>query len=445
MSISLPSTFRPVAAVLAAVSIAFLGACSKGDAGKPATAAAGMQMPAPTGGVLRVQLGEVTLATELPGRLEAARSADVRARAGGVVVKRLFTEGSMVKEGQALFRMDDATYADSVAAAQANLAKAQAQWAVAEAKLKRYQPMAEKNIVSKQDYDLVLANERAAAADLQAAKAQLANAQTNLNRTTITAPISGHIGRALVSEGDLLGANDATIVARIQQTDTLYINFTQSAAQVLQMRRDLAAGTLQRAQGEEAAVVKLVLDDGSVYPTAGRLLFTDMAVDAATGQVKLRAEIPNPDNLLLPGLFVKVRIEQGAVAQAVLVPQQAVTRGAQADVVLVVNADGSFAPRPVKIAKGMGNDWVVTSGLADGEQVLVSGQMKLMPGVSKVKTVPYQELLAQEQGAAGSAPASTPAAAPASAPAAAASQVAAQAVEEAAQAPASSASPARQP
>jgi membrane fusion protein (multidrug efflux system) len=362
-------------------------------------------MPAPTVGVLTVKLGSVGVATELSGRLEAARSADVRARAGGVVMKRLFTEGSTVKAGQALFRMDDSTYADSAAAARADFAKAQANWAVADAKLKRYQPMAEKAIVSKQDYDVVVAAEKAAAADLQAAKAQLGNAQTNLNRTTITAPISGHIGRALVSEGDLLNANDATVVANVQQTETLYINFTQSAAQVLQMRRDLAAGTIERANGAEAAQVRVVLDDGSLYPTLGRLLFTDMTVDAATGQVKLRAEVPNPQNLLLPGLFVKVRIEQGSVPNAVLVPQQAITRGGQADVLLVVAKDGSFAPRTVKIAKGMGNDWVVTEGLADGDQVLVSGQMKLFPGVKKVQAEPYQDLLKQEQARLAPAPA----------------------------------------
>ncbi|MFI0545336.1 MAG: efflux RND transporter periplasmic adaptor subunit [Brachymonas sp.] len=415
MSIALSSALRPALSVFAALAMAVLAACSKGDAGKPAAAAA--QAHLPTVGVLTVQLGDVGVATELPGRLEASRSADVRARAGGVVLKRLFEEGSSVKAGQALFRMDDSTYADSAATAQAQLAKAQANWAVADAKLKRYQPMAEKNIVSKQDFDLVLATERAAAADLQAAKAQLANAQTNLNRTTISAPISGHIGRALVSEGDLLSANDATVVARVQQTETLYINFTQSAAQVLQMRRDLAAGALQRANGAEAAAVKVVLDDGSIYPNAGRLLFTDMAVDEATGQVKLRAEVPNPQNLLLPGLFVKVRIEQASVPNAVLVPQQAITRGAQSDAVLVVNKDGSFAPRTVQIAKGMGTDWVVTGGLANGEQVLVSGQMKLMPGVEKVQTVPYADLLKHERAAlAAPAAASASSAQPASAP-----------------------------
>lgn len=399
MSISLSSALRSTvpstAAVLAALAIGVLAACSKGDAGKPgaAQAGAGMAMPAPTVGVLTVKLGQVGVATELPGRLEAARSADVRARAGGVVLKRLFTEGSMVKAGQPLFRMDDSSYADTVLAAKATLAKAQANWVLADAKLKRFQPMAEKNIVSKQDFDAVVSAEKAAQADLAAAKAQLANAQTNLNRTTITAPISGQIGRALVSEGDLLNANDATVVAQIKDNSTLYINFTQSATQVLQMRRDLAGGAIKRADGAEAAEVKIVLEDGSVFPTPGRLLFTDMAVDEGTGQVKLRAEVPNAKGLLLPGLFVKVRIEQSAVPNAVLVPQQAVTRGSQGDIVLVVNpADGSFAPRPVQVQTSMGNDWVVTGGLADGDQVMVTGQMHLMPGVKTVKTAPYQEL-----------------------------------------------------
>lgn len=405
MSMRLRFVLRPVLPLLVVTGLTGLAACSKSE--PPQAAAAQAAAPVPTVGVVKVKLGQVAVAAELPGRLEAARSADVRARAGGVVLKRLFAEGSVVKAGQPLFQMDDTTYADAVLAAKATLAKAQANWVLADAKLKRYQPMAEKDIVSKQDFDVVVSAEKAALADLAAAKAQLANAQTNLNRTTITAPIAGTIGRALVSEGDLLNANDATVVAQIKDSSTLYINFTQSASQVLQMRRDLASGTLKRAEGAEAAEVKIVLEDGSIFPTPGRLLFTDMTVDEGTGQVKLRAEVPNAKGLLLPGLFVKVRIEQSAVSNAVLLPQQAVTRGSQGDSVLVVHADGSFAPRPVQVQTSMGTDWVVTGGLADGEQVMVTGQMHLMPGVQKVQTQPYQELEAAAQAAsAPAAPAS---------------------------------------
>ena len=307
MSMRLRFVLRPVLPLLVVMGLTGLAACSKSE--PPQAAAAQAAAPVPTVGVVKVKLGQVAVAAELPGRLEAARSADVRARAGGVVLKRLFAEGSVVKAGQPLFQMDDTTYADAVLAAKATLAKAQANWVLADAKLKRYQPMAEKDIVSKQDFDVVVSAEKAALADLAAAKAQLANAQTNLNRTTITAPIAGTIGRALVSEGDLLNANDATVVAQIKDSSTLYINFTQSASQVLQMRRDLASGTLKRAEGAEAAEVKIVLEDGSIFPTPGRLLFTDMTVDEGTGQVKLRAEVPNAKGLLLFGLFVKVRIE----------------------------------------------------------------------------------------------------------------------------------------
>lgn len=407
MSMRLRFVLRPVLPLLVVTGLTGLAACSKSE--PPQAAAAQAAAPVPTVGVVKVKLGQVAVAAELPGRLEAARSADVRARAGGVVLKRLFVEGSVVKAGQPLFQMDDTTYADAVLAAKATLAKAQANWVLADAKLKRYQPMAEKDIVSKQDFDVVVSAEKAALADLAAAKAQLANAQTNLNRTTITAPIAGTIGRALVSEGDLLNANDATVVAQIKDSSTLYINFTQSASQVLQMRRDLASGTLKRAEGAEAAEVKIVLEDGSIFPTPGRLLFTDMTVDEGTGQVKLRAEVPNAKGLLLPGLFVKVRIEQSAVSNAVLLPQQAVTRGSQGDSVLVVHADGSFAPRPVQVQTSMGTDWVVTGGLADGEQVMVTGQMHLMPGVQKVQTQPYQEL--EAAATAALAPAAPPAAA----------------------------------
>ena len=380
-------TFLVAAALSALLAV---GACSKGDAAKAGAPAA---LPAPpTVGVVKVHLGTVGLVTELPGRLEAARSAQVRARATGVVQARLFTEGSEVKAGQPLFRMDNETYTAAAESARAQVLKAQTALAFATAKRKRYEPMAEKFIVSKQDYDVVVSAEQAAQADVSAAQAMLANARTNLSQTIITAPISGRIGRALVSEGALVSQNEPTPLALIQQTNPLYINFTQSASQAMQLR--------SQAQSAGAATpVEIVLDDGSVYSQAGRLLFTDSSVDPSTGQVQMRAEVPNAENILLPGLFVQVRIQQARIENAVRLPQQAVTRGAQANTVLVVNADGTFAPRSVEIAKGMGTDWIVTGGLAEGEQVLVNGQMKLFPGITKVQAVPYEELLEQERSA----------------------------------------------
>ncbi len=393
MSASFFTASRRFVSAASVAAVLVLAACSKGpDAGANGTDS---EEELPTVGVMTVHLGEVGLATELPGRLEAAQSADVRARASGVVLKRLFTEGAWVKQGQALYQLDDATYGDAVASARADLAKAQAQYELAVAKRRRYQPMAEKMVVSKQDYDVVVADEKSALASLQAAKAGLAQAQTNQARTIISAPISGRIGRALVSEGDLLNAGDATVVAQIRQSERLYINFTQDAGEVLQLRRALAEGGVAGGSAESAPV-RVVLDDGTLYPTLGRLLFTDMTVDPDTGKVHLRAEVPNPDGLLLPGLFVKVRIEQGSVPHAVKVPHQAVTRGSGADTVQVVDAEGHFAPRMVEIAKGMGQDWVVTGGLNEGEQVMVSGQMKLMPGVTQVQTAPHELLQQQE-------------------------------------------------
>ena len=374
------------AAALSAVLV--LGACSKGDAAKPGAPAA---MPAPVVGVTTVHLGTVGLVSDLPGRLEAARSAEVRARATGVVQARLFVEGSEVKAGQPLFRMDSENYTAAAASAKAQLLKAQSALEFATVKRQRFQPMAEKFIVSKQDYDVVVSAERAAQADVSAAQAMLANARTNLGQTVVTAPISGRIGRALVSEGALVSQNEPTPLALIQQTNLLYINFTQSAAQAMQLRRQ-AQGA-----GATSTPVEIVLEDGSVYPQAGRLLFTDSSVDPSTGQVKMRAEVPNADNILLPGLFVQVRIQQERIENAFRLPQQAVTRGAQENTVLVVNKDGTFAPRSVEIAQGIGNDWVVTGGLAEGEQVLVTGQMKLFPGIAKVEAVPYEKLLEQER------------------------------------------------
>ena len=353
---------------------AALAACGGDKKQAAAGAGAGGGMPPPEVGVVTVQPGAVPLTTDLPGRLEASRLSQIRARAAGILLKRHFEEGSDVKAGQLLFTIDSAPYRATLSSAQANLAQASAL-------ARRYRPLVEANAVSKQEYDAAVAAEKAA-------RAQVETARINLGYANVTAPISGRIGRALVTEGALVGQGDVTHLATIQQINPLYINLSQSANEVLQMRQALRAGQLVTAEGAEAAKVDVILESGETYAHSGRLLFTDLTVDEGTGQVTLRAEVPNPEQLLLPGMYVRVRLHQAQVDNAILLPQQAVTRSTQGDVALVVGADGSFQPRPIKIGQAQGNNWVVLEGLQAGEKVIVEGFTRLRPGVTKVTPVP---------------------------------------------------------
>ena len=341
-------------------------------------------------GVVTVALGDVRLMTELPGRLEASRVAQVRARATGILQKRLFREGSDVTAGEALFTIDSAPYAAAYASAQASLARAQANLEQATSLAQRYQPLVKANAVSKQEFANAEAAQKQAEADVAVGKAAVQTAKITLDYAAVTAPISGRIGRALVTEGALVGQGDFTQLAVIQQINPMYINFTQSAAEVMKLRKALEAGQLKRASGDEAVKVRLVLEDGSVYSQAGRLLFSDLSVDQATGQITLRAEVPNPKGLLLPGLYVRVRLEQAQASNAMLLPQQAVTRSTQGDTVMVVARDGKVAPRKIKVGESQGNRWVILDGLQAGEQVMVDGFQKLR-GPAPVKPVPWTD------------------------------------------------------
>lgn len=363
---------------------AALTACGGGD---KAAAPPGGGMPPPEVGVVTVQLGEVGLLNELPGRLEASRVAQVRARAAGILQKRLFREGSDVKAGQALFSIDAAPYEAALQSARASLARAEANLAQSKALAERYAPLVKENAVSQQEYANAVAAQKAAEADVAAGKAAVQTASINLGYASVTAPISGRIGRALVTEGALVGQGEATQLALIQQIHPMYVNFTQSASEVYRLKRALAAGQLKGA-GQEAASVKVVLEDGTEYSKPGRLLFSDLTVDSATGQITLRAEVPNAEGTLLPGLYVRVRLEQATAVNAIALPQQAVTRSAQGDSVMVVDAEGKVAPRPVKVSGQQSGQWIVTDGLKAGEQVMVDGFQKLRPGVA-VKAVPW--------------------------------------------------------
>lgn len=375
-----------------------LGGCGQSNS---QTAAA--TPPPPEVGVVTVTPGRADLAAELPGRLEAFRVAQVRARAAGILNKRLFTEGSDVKAGQALFEIDAAPYRASLASAQATLARAEANLLQAQSLADRYAPLAKTQAVSQQEALGAQAAAGQAKADVAAGKAAVQTAQINLGYAAVTSPISGRIGRALVTEGALVGQGEATPLAIVQQIDKLYVNFTQSAAEVMRLRQALADGKLQRAGGKDAARVQVLLEDGSVYAETGKLLFSDLSVDAATGQITLRAELPNPKGLLLPGLYVRVRLAQAEVSDAVWLPAQAVARGATGETVLVVADDGSVSARPVKLGPAQGGKALILSGLNAGEKVIVDGLQKAKAG-GKARPVPWAP-------AAASAPAAAPASA----------------------------------
>jgi membrane fusion protein (multidrug efflux system) len=383
----------PLAVAIAAV----LAGCSKDGAKAPA---AGGGMPPANVGVVTVAEQAVALQTELPGRVEALRTAQVRARVNGVVLKRLFTEGSEVKAGQPLFQIDPAPYQAQLDSAQATLAKAQANLNQAAALAERNKPLADAKAISQQEYLVSVAAAKQAEADVAAAKAAITTAKLNLDYAHVSAPISGRIGRALVTEGALVSAAEATQLALIQQTSSVYVNFTQSANEVQQLKRALAKGQL-RSAGAQAAQVQVLLDDGSAK--TGKLLFTDLTVDTTSGQISLRAEAPNADGALLPGQYVRVRLAQAEVPAAMLLPQQAVTRGSAGDTVLVVGADNKPAPRKVRIGAAEGNQWVVLDGLKPGERVIADGFQKMFVPGAPVNPVPFAASAAQAPQAPASA------------------------------------------
>ena len=399
-----PARFsRHLPMVLLATMFLLMAGCGKSDVPAPG---AGSKPPAQVG-VVTVTSGDVGLVTELPGRLEASRVAQVRARVTGILQKRLFREGSDVKVGQLLFTIDSAPYAAAAASAKAGQARAEANLALATGLAERYKPLVEANAVSKQEYANAVAAQKQAAADVAVGKANVQTASITLGYASVTAPISGRIGRSLVTEGALVGQGDATQLAVIQQINPMYVNFTQSASDVMKLRTAMASGQFKRVSGADAASVRIVLEDGAEYAQPGRLLFSDLTVDSTSGQITLRAEVPNPDGQLLPGLYVRVRLEQAQATNAITLPQQAVTRTTQGDTVMVVSSDGKVTSRPVKIGSAKGTQWVVLDGLKTGEQVMVDGFQKLQPGAT-VTPVPWQPAGAASSGAVGAAPASGP-------------------------------------
>jgi len=371
---------RATCAFGASVLALLLTACG-GAEQKPAVDGGGAPPP-PEVAVITVTPQTAPLVTELPGRVEASRVAQVRARVNGIVHKRLFREGSEVKAGQLLFQIDPAPYLAAVDSAKAALAKAQANLLQAKEQATRFKPLADAKAISTQDYINAQAAQAQAEADVAAASAALRTAQLNLGYASVTAPISGRIGRALVTEGALVSATEATQMALIQQIDPAYVNSTQAVAEVARLRKAATASSA------DLSSVRIVLEDGSELPQRGRLLFSDLSVDPTSAQVTLRTEVANPQAQLLPGMYVRTRLVQGQIAGAMLVPQQAVTRGPQGDSVLVVGEGGIAAPRNIKVGGAAGPNWIVLDGLKAGEHVIVEGFQKMRPGAA-VKPVPW--------------------------------------------------------
>jgi membrane fusion protein (multidrug efflux system) len=372
--------------------------------------------PPPEVAVVTVAAQDAPVYNELPGRVEATRVAQVRARVPGIVQKRMFQEGGEVKAGEVLYQIDPAQYEANLASAEANLARAEANQNQANSKARRYQPLVETNAISKQEFDDLVAIQKQTAADVQAAKAARETARLNLSYARVTAPISGRIGRALVTEGALVGQGEATQLAVVQQIDPIYVTLTQSNSELQDLRRAMSDGRLKRISKNEARVL-LIDDSGKPVGEAGKLLFSEITVDEGTGSVLLRALFPNKDRNLLPGMYVRARLEQAVREKSITVPQQAVQRTGDKATVLVVGADNKVEARPVKTEGSQGDQWIIASGLKAGEKIIVEGFQKAQPG-NPVKPVPWAA--AGRQAAAQAKPAAaahTPAAAKPAAPA----------------------------
>lgn len=376
-------------ALMLGTAIALLAAC--GGSKQAPTAAP------PEVAVVRAHAEDVPLVRDFVGRLGAYRTADVRARVAGILLKREYTEGTDVARGQVLFRIDPAPLQAALRAAEAALAQARANAQNAEETVQRVRPLAAKGWASQQDLDNALANARSTAAAVKQAEANVASARLNLSYATVTAPIAGRAGQQMVTEGALVGQDGPTELTVIQQIDPIYVNFSQSFAELQQLRRQQAQGLLKPA-GKDQVEVQVVLPDDTVYPHAGTLSFADIAVDPSTGALSLRGTVPNPDHSLLPGMFVKVRLTQGRQTHAFPIPQASVQRDTDGAYVLVVGIDGKVVQKRVDLGDMRDGHWVVTRGLAEGDQVIVTGLQHVHPG-DAARAVPYKPLPAAQAGA----------------------------------------------
>jgi membrane fusion protein (multidrug efflux system) len=332
--------------------------------------------------VVPARAASVPVVVELPGRTNPYRVAQVRARVDGIVLKREFTEGADVKAGQRLYQIDPGPYQAALASAQATLGRARANVRAVDALAARYKQLVVTRAVSQQEYDNAVASLGQALADVASGQADVRTASINLGYTDVTSPITGRTGISQVTEGAYVQASQATLMTTIQQIDPIHVDLNQSSVESLRLRRDIASGKV-KTSGPHGARVNIILEDGTQYRLPGRLEFTDITVDPGTGSVTIRVIVPNPDHLLLPGMFVRARVEEGTVEDAVLVPQAGVSHTPQGQAaVLLVGDDGKVVQRTVQALRTLGSDWVVTGGLQAGERVIVSGLQRARPGMA---------------------------------------------------------------
>jgi membrane fusion protein (multidrug efflux system) len=363
--------------------------------GKSKSAAVPPQAPPAEVGVVVVQPQRVALTTELSGRTSPCQVAEVRPQVNGIIQKRVFTEGGDVKAGSVLYQIDPAMYQSAYAGAKAAQARAEANLVAVRLKEERYRDLVKIKAVSRQDYDDAYAVLKQSEADVASTRAAVETAQINLAYTRVKAPISGRIGRSIVTNGALVTASQPTALATIQQLDSMYVDVTQSSSDLLKLKQNLANGVMKKS---DSTRVKLLLEDGSIYPLTGTLKFSEVTVDQSTGSVTLRAVFPNPKQALLPGMFVRAVLEEGVDEKAILIPQRGVTRNPKGDaVVMVVGAGEKVESRPIKVVRTVGDSWLVSDGLKTGDRVILEGLQKARPG-TQVKAVPF-----------GSAPAAAPA------------------------------------
>ena len=366
---------------VAFAALALMTACSKEEAPPPP--------PTPTVGVVNVAEESVVLTSELPGRIAAVETSEVRPQVSGVVRDRLFTEGAMVSKGQVLYAVEDAPYRAALASAQGQLGAAQSQINATRLQAQRYGQLVQLNAVSKQEADNATASAQQARANVAAQQAAVQSARVNLGFTRIKAPISGRIGRSLVTVGALVQTGQTDPLATIQRTNTVYVDVVQSAAQLLDLKQAMATGGVTR--GDGSARVQLILPNGQTYPIEGRLQFSEVTVDQTTGAVTLRASFPNPNGLLLPGMYVRAKLVEGTRSQAIMAPTAGITRdprgGATA---LVVNAQNKVEQRTVTTDRVIGDKWIVTSGLKPGDKLIVEGLLNLRPGATVKPAAPQQ-------------------------------------------------------
>ncbi|WP_448213579.1 efflux RND transporter periplasmic adaptor subunit [Colwellia sp. MEBiC06753] len=362
--------------ISAIVGITVLSGCGESEQSLAQTHAA-QAMPV---GVITLKSEPITLTRELPGRVVASKIAEIRPQVNGIVQSRLFTEGSEVEKGQTLYQIDPATFEVQVLTSEAAVAKANANIASTKAKLTRYQELADVNAVSKQEFDETTAAFKSAQADLLTAQAQLKTAQINLNYSKVLAPISGQIGKSSVTAGALVSANQQSALATVTQLDPIYVDLTQPSTELTQIKQAIVKGELTK-DTKLHSVVELIMEDGSMYAHKGTLKFSEVTVEPGTGSVTLRAQFPNPEKLLLPGMYVRAVIIEGVKSNAILAPQRGVSRNVKGQpTAMVVSANNTVEPRVLKADRTIGSHWLVTEGLQDGDQLIVEGLQKIGPG-----------------------------------------------------------------